>query len=95
METPELQAAMSAAVVQTRNTQGWAVIVKVAENIVAEFAARALDCDDDAKAPGLLRTAKAAREFYNTFVNRVDQLTYLVVPEDPNTQKEFDSEETF
>jgi hypothetical protein len=58
--------------VDLTNSQGWLAAKKIAENKLTELDRQALDCDDETSIPGLVRGAKFARQFWNAFLNTLE-----------------------
>lgn len=79
----EMLAAEKHAMVQTMNTPGWRVVLKIASELSAEFQSRAMTCADEIAAVGHLRKAQAVKEYHDTFLNRLDRYKYLDAGPDP------------
>ena len=69
-----MQISMSnkAQLISTTNSQGWALILQLGEDVLSSIERQALDCDDDSKVLALTRKAQGAREFWNAFVSMID-----------------------
>ncbi len=54
------------------NSVGWFIASKVAKDKLEEMERYALDCEDESKIPSLVREAKAARKFWDAFLQTID-----------------------
>jgi hypothetical protein len=57
---------------ETTMSPGWADIKRFAETVVRDLEKKALAEEDDAKANGLRRNAKGARDFMEDLFHRID-----------------------
>jgi hypothetical protein len=79
----EMQAAEKHALVQTCNTPGWRVVLKIAHEISSEAQSRAMTCADETQSVVLLRKAQAFKEYHDTLINRLDRQKMLDAGPDP------------
>ena len=57
----------------TTNSLGWAIILQLANQIIAASERAAIDCEDESKVVGLAREAKASRKFFDALIRTIDQ----------------------
>ena len=69
MEHNNAQAAMLQSLT---NSQGWALVVSIASQIIAASERAAIDCEDESKIVGLAREAKASRKFFDALIRTID-----------------------
>lgn len=74
---------MKAALMETTSTHGWQYIERFAEAVCRDLENQALAEEDDAKANGLRRNAKGAREFLVNLSLRISMAKQL--NEEPTT----------
>lgn len=90
----EMQAAEKHALVQTTNTPGWRLVLRIATEIALEFQVKAMECTDEAASIGLLRKAQAVKEYHNTLINRLDRQKLIDAGPDPVFTPPADDPET-
>ena len=61
-----------ALLVTMMNSQGFLLATRLGEGLLKEMETLALECDDDTKVAGLVKEARAARTFWNRFINHLD-----------------------
>jgi hypothetical protein len=85
----QMQAAEKHALVQTCNTPGWRVVMKIADAIVQESIDSALGADEVDQVKRF-QAAKAAKVFYETLINRIDQQKFVDAGPDPQFEPQDD-----
>jgi hypothetical protein len=63
---------MKHALIETTAGAGWEYVKRFAERVVRDMEKKALAEEDDAKANGLRRNAKGARDFMEDLFHRID-----------------------
>jgi hypothetical protein len=80
-----LALAKAAALNQMLSGRGWQVAAEIAASLVKDAEDNALSCSDDSKVLGLQKEAKASREFWKKFQNRIAETAAF------ETTSDFDS----
>jgi hypothetical protein len=66
--------AQAAMLVNVTNSQGWALILHLANQIITASERAAIDCEDESKVVGLAREAKASRKFFDALTETIDRM---------------------
>ncbi len=76
-------------IITTTNSVGWRFIKELGEEAVRAAERRAIDEEDDAKGATLRRQAKAARVFYDDFLQAIEAMRDVNAPESNGTDSTY------